>query len=107
VKDPAEYRVKVRDVVLAAPRTEVFVLRPNGAPSDTVAGFIVLTPGLFVHWMGVKRTFRGLGLGLRLVLEAEKAGAKAFGRVGGWRQRAFLEGRGWVYAPRLEVISCS
>lgn len=101
-------RVAVRDSVLSAPGSAVYVLRPAGGPEDTVAGFMVVSPRLrLAHWMGVKRTFRKLGLGVRLVEEAERLGVRAFARVGSWKHRAFLEGRGWTYSPRLEVIACS
>lgn len=98
----------VRDAVLSAPSSSVYVLRPEAGPEDTVAGFMVVTPNLrLAHWMGVKRSFRKLGLGMRLVEEAEELGVRSFARVGTWKHRAFLEGRGWTYSPRLEVIACS
>lgn len=98
----------VRDAVLSAPGSEVWVMRPEAGPEDTVAGFMVLSPRLrLAHWVGVKRSFRKLGLGSRLIEEAEKMGVRSFARVGSWRHRAYLEGRGWTYSPRLEVIACS
>lgn len=101
VKDAAEIRIPIRDAVMK--KAEVLVLRPSDTPLDTVAGFIVLSKGL-VHWYGVKRAWRKLGFGLKLVELAEGRECLLFARYGNQGQKRWLEARGWHYAPRREVI---
>lgn len=107
VRDAADIRLKIRDAVLSA--APVHVARPEGAPPDTVGAFLVQT-GALVHWYGVKRAWRGLGLGEGILLQATHlAGGERlrFARYATQAQKRFLEERGWAYAPRMEVLLAS
>jgi len=101
VRDPMEIRARVRDAVLE--RATVRVWRPEGCPPDTVAAFLVSSDGL-VHWYGVKRPWRHMGLGQRVVALAESLSLRCFARFGGEAQKRWLEERGWRYRPRAEVL---
>lgn len=102
VRDPADVRRAVRDLVLE--RAEVLVARPNDCPPDEVAGFAVLSP-LALHWAGTKRAWRGLGVGTMLVQEAERRDVSIFTRFATGSQKRWLELRGWTYQPKLEMVS--
>lgn len=107
VRDAADIRLKIRDAVLSAAR--VYVARPALTPPDTVAAFLVQTGGL-VHWYGVKRAWRGLGLASEILLQATHVAAGErlrFARYATQEQKRFLEERGWSYAPRMEVLLAS
>jgi hypothetical protein len=107
VRDAADIRLRIRDAVLASAR--VYVARPAGVPEDTVAAFLVQSGGL-VHWYGVKRAWRGLQLTHDILLQATHiAGGEPlrFARYATQEQKRFLEERGWVYAPRMEVLLAS
>ena len=108
VRDPMQVRAKIRDAVLL--HAEIRVLRPEGCPPDTVAGFLVTNPTRvtsgrgMTHWYGVKRPWRHLGLGLKLVEMAESLGCTACARFSTESQRTFLRDRGWYYSPRMELV---
>ncbi|MEI2659745.1 MAG: hypothetical protein V9G11_07265 [Bifidobacterium adolescentis] len=66
--------------------------------------------GGLVHWYGVKRAWRGLTFTRDILLQATHiAGGEPlrFARYATQEQKRFLEERGWVYAPRMEVLLAS
>ena len=77
-----------------------FVVRPDGAPEDTVASFMVADLAApTVHWICTKRRWRKQGLSLPLFALLDGKKDVGFSRYLTHAQRVGLEARGWVYRP--------
>lgn len=77
-----------------------YVVRPDGAPDDTVAAFMVADlSSPLVHWLAVKRAWRRQGLTKPLFAVLDGLEGVRFTRYATRAQREALEARGWTYAP--------
>ena len=77
-----------------------YVVRPDGAPDDTVAAFMVADLSApLVHWLCVKRAWRRQGLTRPLFAMLDGLEGVRFSRYATKAQRVALEARGWTFAP--------
>lgn len=84
-----------------------YVVRPDGAPDDTVAAFMVADLAApLVHWLCVKRAWRRQGLTKPLFAMLDGLEGVRFTRYATKAQRLALEARGWAYAP-TEAPDCA
>ncbi len=91
-----------RDDLLA--HLGAYVARDAIGVPDNVAAWMVadLSAKPLVHWIQVKRRWRGQGAGRLLFELADHGrGTTMFTRYASANQRPRLEGRGWLYRPHL------
>lgn len=101
----AEYsEVTTRQLNATLDQLGAYVVRPPGAPEDTIGAFMVADlsrdGAALVHWVESKRRWRGLGMARELfaMLDGRKV---TYVRYATEAQRAGMDALGWSYRPSL------